>query len=546
MKWICDVKDIMRKRRKVKIAALLTVFTLVSVIFINIFIVSGVEVPFPKSRRRRARLCSPYVQEIEILEADPVTFRIDFGRSTAPNLSILFSSDIVEIEFSPGDLVYEPTTREHVKIVRALIPVSGVFRVTFMWGGVIIFETTHNVASVSHVPPGHSSLECFGDKYESRWCRARNICYGDRWFKFFGVPNNTKFNRSIMTPGSRPIPLDYPSCRKSIRFRTTPELFPLANAREVVKDLSYITCRWFSMQYLWHCLFDYTLPLFWTEKLNGGVNKSARIYVIDENTSQKGFQFISAFTDHVVKKLRVDEKENNNTCWENAILGFPKSEYNVTPSKWKTALDLPYEYPLEAFLGFREHMIKEYCGFVDMKSRCEPDPKHPRVLLFMRNSPSRDIVNPEELLDAVEKWCPHCRVDSFAHGNESFCEQMLEVCNASILMGMHGSQMSNMVWMKIGDKKKRTSVIEVLPYGYTCRDWYKQIATGAGIKYFEWLNRNRENTRSGRTPSSLYQRCLNGEYECLGKCHDLLRDQPTIVDVFDFEKVFRNALAYVS
>ena len=488
-----------------------------------------------------------HVKKIEILASDPLTFRITLLKFQDLKLGIQLRSDIVEMAWSTDELTFEETGAENVKVVRLHVPVTGLFKVTCTWNGVPIFATNHEVTSVANVPAGHSSLECFGEKYEARWCRARNVCYSDKWFTFFGVPKSTKFNRSIMTPGARPIPMDYPSCRKSIRFKPAVALYPLRNAIEVVHDMSYITCRWFSMQYLWHSLFDYTLPLFWTEKLNGGVNKSTRIYVIDENTSQKGFQFISAFTKHPVKKLKVNLSENNNTCWDSAVLGFPKSEYDVTPSKWSTPLVLPYEYPMEAFVGFREHMISHFCdGKVDMSKSCEPDPVHPRVLLFMRNSAQRDILNKDELLGAIKEWCPHCDVDSFGYVNESYCEQMLRVCNASILLGMHGSQNSHMVWMKIGDKKKRTAIIEVLPYKYTCRNWYEQIAVGAGIKYFKWVNTIRENTRSGRKHDPRYQECIDS-LDCLAPgCHDLMRDQPTVVDIDDFESVFRNALKYVS
>jgi hypothetical protein len=300
------------------------------------------------------------------------------------------------------------------------------------------------------------------------------------------------------------------------------------------------------MQYLWHSLFDFTIPLFWTAKLNGGVNKSSRIFSIDENTSKKGYQFISAFTNHEVVSIRVQEEQNNNTCWKDVVLGFPKSEYNVNPDKPSSMMELPYEYPLEAYTGFREHMISHYCGSEVLEYECEPDPSHPRVVVAFRNRTMRDIDNKQELLDALSDWCPHCRVSGFIYGDESYCEQMRFFCNASVIISMHGSQLSHMVWMKIANPEKRTAAIEILPYMYTCRNWYEQIANGATIRYFTWLNTHKENTRSGRANAGLYERCLAGDYPCLGECHDFLRDQPTIVNLTEFASVFLDALRYVS
>jgi hypothetical protein len=257
-----------------------------------------------------------------------------------------------------------------------------------------------NITFLEGLSANQSSLICYGRAYEHRWCRATSICWRDRWFTFFGIPES-KFDRSIVVPGSRPIPRDCPSCRKRLRFYTTSLPFPFTNATEVVSEFSYVTCRWYSMQYLWYSLFDYTLPLFWTEKLNGGVNRSARIYTIDENTSQKGYQFISAFTATPVKNIRVDEHDNNNTCWRNIVLGFPKSEYDICPAKWNTSLELPYEYPLDAYKGFREHMISFFAGPGIVERQCNPDPKSPRVVVFFRNEAMRDIENKEDLVQAA-------------------------------------------------------------------------------------------------------------------------------------------------
>jgi hypothetical protein len=466
-------------------------------------------------------------------------------RRVARKLTAVFVSNIVKLTYSGGFLSLLDTANTTVKIVRFAIPVAGEFTASFYWETQRIAVFEFNIKFLEGLVAGQSSLICYGSAYEYRWCRATNICWRDRWFTFFGVPES-KFNRSIMIPGSRPIPWDYPSCRKSIRFYTTSLMFPFANATEVVSELSYMTCRWYSMQYLWHSLFDYTLPLFWTEKLNGGVNRSARIFTIDENTSQKGYQFISAFTTKPVKNIRVNESENNNTCWRDVVLGFPKSEYEIYPAKWNTSLQLPYEYPLDAYTGFREHMISFFAGPGIVERQCEPDPKNPRVVIFFRNDETRDIENKEDLLQAAKEWCPHCRIDPFFYANQSYGEQMVAICNTSILISVHGSQLSHMVWMKVDDPEKPTAIIEILPYMYVCRNWYEQIALGARIRYFMWLNTHRNNTRSGRKVIRNYEKCLRGEMPCLGECHDLLRDQPTIVNLTEFKGVFDDALRHVS
>ena len=184
-----------------------------------------------------------------------------------------------------------------------------------------------------------------------------------------------------------------------------------------------------------------------------------------------------------------------------------------------------------------------------MDEKCEPDPKHPRIVIAFRNSTMRDIVNQDELTEFIRSICPNCIVDPYVYGGESFGEQMLRYCNASILLSIHGSQLSHMVWMKIGDVTKPTAVIEIKPYKYDCRDWYEQIANGAGIKYYQWINPNRSNTRTGRSERpgfsrSQYETCASGKSSCLA-CHDYLRDQMTTVDLKLFEPFIKEAINYV-
>lgn len=490
-------------------------------------------------------------------------FKQNFESTMIDKFSIVFFSDIVKITYRKEDFNYTQLNNTAISF-SIIVPITSYFNVTFCWENKIFKTLFHNISNVDNVPSDVSSLECFG-RYDHRWCRAKHICWQNKRFIFFGL-REAKINRTSMIPGSRPIPHDYPKCRVVVQYKMNEGKYPLPSniLKSIIKERSFLTCRWYSMEYLWHALFDYTLPLFWTTKLNGGSNSSSdRIFTIDENTSKKGYQFLGPFTNHTIENIKINLTKFNNTCFNDAIIGFPKSEYDINYDKWNNSpLLLPYEYPLEAFKGFREKMISYYSipeniknstdFSIDnfMKNKCEPDPKHPRIVIAFRNSTMRDIVNQEELTNGAKKICPKCIVDPYVYGGESFGEQMLRYCNASILLSIHGSQLSHMVWMKIDDKKKPTAVIEIKPYKYICRDWYKQIADGAEIKYFQWTNPFIKNTKTGREKTNgfnmdRYNRCVQGKLSCL-ECHDYLRDQPTIVDMKSFSSVLKKAIKYVT
>lgn len=462
----------------------------------------------------------------------------------AQGMKITFKSDIVFFNFNTTDIKFIRTNEENWYQLEFLLPVTGIFNASVFYDDEFITNCFHEINNLDNIPANHSTLQCFGKNYEARWCRARNICWRYKRFLFFGCPQ-AKFNRTIMYPGSRPIPHDYPSCRVIFRLETMPYLYPIPNAKEIVKNRSFLTCRWFGMQHFWHTMFDYTVPLYWTANLNGGVNRSDRIFTIDENTSKKGYMFLEAFSNYPAVNIRTNES-GNMTCWNDAIVGFPKTEFEIQEEKWPDALNLPYEFPREAFAGFRDHMISYYAGEDVFKDQCNPDKKHPRIVVQARKSPKRHIVNNEELISAMKRWCPKCNIDVTYSENQTFAEQLTFVCNASMIVSIHGSGLSHMVWMKTDDPKIHSALIEILPYGYDCRDWYKQIANGCGVKYYSWMNNKLANTKSGRKPNKNYKKCLKKEIKCLtDKCHDLLRDQLTTVDLNDFRPTFMKAINYV-
>ena len=77
-------------------------------------------------------------------------------------------------------------------------------------------------------------------------------------------------------------------------------------------------------------------------------------------------------------------------------------------------------------------------------------------------------------------------------------------------------------------------MIEVLPYNYSCRDWYSTAARVAGVKYHSVMNR-----RPPTEADEDLRECWAKPDTCLtSQCHDILRDQPTIVEMDTFAAVW--------
>jgi len=454
-----------------------------------------------------------------------------------PVATVIFVSEICNVSFGPNDYEFLDSTRKNFKYCLFKIPVAGNYSVMIdnnTKKSDFMFQIVKPIKKLEH----HSTLMCYGEDYYSRFCLAENICWSENKFQFFS--NMTiSFNKSIMYPGSRPIPFDYPSCRTVIKFisKNSP-----MNLSQLISDTSLITCRWYGMQHFWHVLFDYTIPLFWTIKKASNTSIRHRIFFIDQNDSMKGTLFTDMFTDEKIQNLRID-LSNLTTCWKRVVIGFPKSENPVNPQKWKTVLDIPYHYPSEAYDGFRQMAIQHYIGKDLQPKQCIPSKDHPDIVFVFRISKKRHIINRDELVNSTKNFCPYCNIRTTFTTNMSIGDQVSFFCNSSIIIGLHGGGLSHMLWMETN----KSALIELLPYKYTCRNWYEQIANGCGVKYFSWVNNHSDATYRGRNGNNHYDECIDGELPCLSdKCHDIFRDQLTSVNIDEFLIIFKEALSFVT
>lgn len=452
---------------------------------------------------------------------------------------IIFSSNIGKIEFSNYEIT-RINTSNNKYFADFIIPINGI------WTVHILNQNRQSYASfqyentnLSLTEKGYTTMFCFGSEFNDRYCQINNTCFNNNKFLFFTKLNIT-LHTNILYPGSRPIPHDYPSCRNSIRFLRKNSTFSEFNASNLFEERSIITCRWYGMQHMWHTLFDFTIPVWWVKQKFGGHQKDDRLFVIDKNENmKKGFDFAGTLTDKEIINIKLNPVYGNGTCFKNLLLGVPKSEYVVTPEKWKNGYLLPYEFDNIAFMKYRERAIDYYNI---SQSLCRKTRK-PRIVFVNRDTKMRNIINGKELHEEMKKWAPNIDIDYTIFNNQSMKEQIEEICNASILISIHGSALSHMLWLT----RYKTAVIELFPYKYDCRDWYKQVAEGMGVKYFSWINKIPENSFQGRIGENKYFRCKEGENKCLEEgCHENLRDQPTIVDFKSFKPIFDQALDYIN
>jgi hypothetical protein len=92
----------------------------------------------------------------------------------------------------------------------------------------------------------------------------------------------------------------------------------------------------------------------------------------------------------------------------------------------------------------------------------------------------RRITNENYVVNATRELCPFCDVQVVDFEGMNSIEQIRFSCGISLLVGVHGSGLTHVAWMKPSSEKQPTGVVEFFPYKYNCRNWYEQCAKAFG------------------------------------------------------------------
>lgn len=469
-----------------------------------------------------------------------VTGNIDFNSVNLRVKSQIGSArgraiDIPNAVISPGKL--------HFSFV---LLVNGVFDITVSIYDDIIFETE---ITVDDFPEDKTNTRfyCIGKDYVSRWCYARNLCVRNGMLHIIS-PLAFDFSREFVIPGARAPPYDVKDSRiKSIHLRYIETNFTaFSNTTAVIGN------RYYNSGMMWHALMDGIFPIYWTmstyasnitdnewgheENENYGImiDKDAE-FIMWDKFDIRDIIYLDALFHTMVKY----DSSSLNRCYRNAILGLRKNERNpIDVKKNRSDLLLPYEIDPRGVRGLRSHMIRWAGGSV---ADHEPSMQHPLVLLITRDIQNlrRALLNPHDVINATRKMCPHCDIRETVLEDMTYEDQVLLTSKASVIMGVHGSGLTHVGWMKPSEKHTPTAMIELIPYKYTCRDWFEQASKIAGVEYYAVHTLDIEHSRwnTGHNSTKVH-RCHTAEGECLRKrCHDFLRDQSIIVNIEQYVSI---------
>ncbi|OHT08542.1 hypothetical protein TRFO_22878 [Tritrichomonas foetus] len=432
-------------------------------------------------------------------------------------------------------------------------PLNGVYRVSIIYNKAdVVFSSSiyienpldnHFQSPVSD----QTAMFCIGDSYLTRWCKFQNVCVIKNGIYVFS-PYKLKFEDIFLVPGSRAPPYDPPDYRltsKNIFVHNNSHLFTFES------NPVQMTSRFYNIRMLWHNVMDFLMPTYWTmtshyanvktnewniknEHYGREINKSFDILIYDNEGGYSLF-YMKALSHH---NLILSGTLQQPKCFKEAYLGLRKTEVEPTlERRQRDALTLEYEVDTKGIVGLRKTMLK--AAMADEK--CSPSIKKPEIIIIQRktNQLIRTLINNDEIVNATKELCPFCDVKEVDLQKFDKHGQIRFICNASLLIGIHGSGLIHGMWLKNSTPDNPTGLVEFLPYKYTCRTWYKQMSDIARIDYYPIYTLNVNQSRwAPEHNATKVQRCQTQEGECARvRCHDFLRDQSIIADISYYKKI---------
>ena len=143
-----------------------------------------------------------------------------------------------------------------------------------------------------------------------------------------------------------------------------------------------------------------------------------------------------------------------NECYRDLIVGI---------SKVKDFKGTQYQFPT----NFTQKLIPLIFKQFNLSENNETT----NSIVFINRRNSRKIVNSKEIIETIRKQFPQYTINEYYFENMPMKEQIRVSSNAKILIGAHGSGISHLAWMK-----PNSTVIEIFPYLYICRNWYKKAS----------------------------------------------------------------------
>ena len=370
------------------------------------------------------------------------------------------------------------------------------------------------------VQSNYSRFKCHNKFYETRWCEGKNIGFINKNFTFYSKAE-INFDKPFLVPGPRAPPFDKiderwngePIIMKTLYNDTIP----------IIRGNSYVYGTFWNEQMLWHSIFDFIVPFLTFTKYFTKDNRENRTIFVHHYGDLEFSEYLQT-----IGEIKILEREND-FLMEHCYVGIDKFEDNPYDNRpFDDSISFSYNFLRSDYNNLRNQTLLlnnvSLLGFgINNK---------PLVLIIDRNTSKRNITNQNEFYSTIKKIFNDCEVININLDHMHPRDQLYYFARCSFVIGVHGSGLTNVVFMNNYCSKRKTHLLEILPFNYSCRNWFNVACNYSGVRYHKIM--------SNQTIHEDYntKNCRKYSYKCsTSSCHDILRDQDITVPIHEFEEI---------
>ena len=212
------------------------------------------------------------------------------------------------------------------------------------------------------------------------------------------------------------------------------------------------------------------------------------------------------------------QRHGLNHCYRDLIVGIDKVKDAATGTTYEFRKNITYK------------LMPRLLAHLQIDPRL---PARPEILFVARKTKHRAFANFDEAVTALTNAFPDYTVKPAHLEDLPMRDQIEAAYKSTLFIGMHGSGLSHLAWMR-----STAALVEIMPYKFTCRDWYERATAVSGVQYFKYSASLNETFNP--TPSQTA--CWHAQDHCAPNCSDTLRDQNINLDIPRFVSAISHIL----
>jgi len=467
---------------------------------------------------------------------------LSFPRKLSPyEAEQVISALSLNTKWMKTDIVFKPGTaevvsqNENIFTIRFFMPFVANYSATLKCGSSPFWKKYSIQIVAKELLPNasYSRILCHHDEYIKRWCESSNIALYNKKIYFFS-PATFSFPTPFLAPGARAPPFDVETDRFVFEPIVQNQNISGFNGKlRTVHEPSYIYGGYYNYQQLWHTVFDFILPFYIFERWlpMKDTRQERRVYT----RSQPIWGFVSLLKILSEHSITIIPKSNDNVLFKKVTLGIEKFEKDPTMDRnTNDSINFTYNFNQTSAPDFRNDVL----DILQYPKTKMCDQGRPLVVVILRKNEKRDMKNMDHIVEIMKETCPFCSVEYVALEKMSFEMQVALVSKSSVLAGLHGSGLTHVMWLAASSANRSTHLLEFLPHGYWCRNWYETAANVSRVNYHPLITKT-----PLKNPDSSLESCYNNKHKCpTVECHDKLRDQPMEMDLETFNKTWQGVV----